>query len=100
MAKRSAGSHRTAIPDNEIVKLMLKALDTAECFLTNITDRAEVAAANSAREAPSMTSLKIADVLKTNLSILHVYNDYNEEKRKKASYCSVVNHTLKVAWHL
>lgn len=46
------------MPDNEMIKLMLKALDAAACFLTKIIDIADVAAASSAKAAPSMPFLE------------------------------------------
>jgi hypothetical protein len=44
---------------------MLKALDSAECFLTRITDRPEVAAANSAKTVPIMAFFEGCGYIKT-----------------------------------
>jgi hypothetical protein len=62
-----ARGQRIAKPTPEIIRLMLKALDSAEYFLTRITDKPEVIAASNAKAVPSMTSHEGDRGIKANL---------------------------------
>jgi hypothetical protein len=52
--RTSASGQRISIPTQLMARLMLKALDCVECFLTSTTDRAEVAADSIAKAMPIM----------------------------------------------
>jgi len=65
--KRTAKGHRIAMPTQVMIRLTLKAFDSAECFLTKITDKPEAAAENSAKAVPIMLFLEGGGGIKINL---------------------------------
>jgi hypothetical protein len=82
------------MPVKEMNRLMLKALDPVECFLTRITHRPEAAAENSAKTVPIMAFFEGCGDIKTNLSVVSIaYEVYV----KTARLCSKLNQRIKRA---
>ena len=68
--KTSASGQRISIPTQLMAKLMLKALDWLEYFLTKTTDMADVAAESIAKATPIMPFHDGEAIIKITLGLL------------------------------
>jgi hypothetical protein len=68
--RRTARGHNIAMPTEEMIRLMLKALESAEYFLTKTTDKPEATAESKAKAVPIMPFLECVEVLKQTFQIM------------------------------